>query len=155
MFRFGPGVVAIASFSALEVLVRNCLLISSTPSSGLRAGQHRFNGHSPGKAVAAGNVRRAAAAGEHWALACGPQREIFGRTWPAVLKFCAARSKARSFESMLAPYVSSPFICAGGGLARGLVPGQCVSTCMIYASTNPTKVIPDTSLSLDKSSSNF
>jgi hypothetical protein len=56
---------------------------------------------------------------------------------------------------MLAPYVSSPSICAGGGLAQGLVSGQFVSRCMIYASTNPTKVIPDTSLSLDKSPSNF
>jgi len=40
-FRFGPGVVAGASFSAFELLLQNLLLISLTPSSGLRAGQHR------------------------------------------------------------------------------------------------------------------
>ena len=34
MFRFGPEVVVVASFPALEVPVRNCLLISSTPLSG-------------------------------------------------------------------------------------------------------------------------
>jgi hypothetical protein len=71
------------------------------------------------------------------------------------LEFCVARSKARSFESMLVPYVNSPSICADGGLARRLMSGQFVSRRMMYASTNPTKVIPKSSLSLDKSSSNF
>src|SRR5436189_5350676 len=41
-FRFGPGVVAVASFSAFELLLQNLLLISLTPASGLRAGQHRL-----------------------------------------------------------------------------------------------------------------
>jgi len=39
-----------------------------------------ISGRCPGKAVAAGNVGRVAAAGEDQALACEPQREIFGRT---------------------------------------------------------------------------
>ena len=155
MFRFGAGVVAVASFSAPEAPVQNLLLISLTRSSDLRVGQHRFNGHCPGKAVAARNVRRAATAGEQQALACGPQREIFGRTRRAVLKFCVARSKARSFESMLVPYINSLSICVGGGFTRALMSGQFAWRRMIYASTNATKVIPETTLSLDKFSSNF
>ena len=113
------------------------------------------SGRCPGKAVAAGDVRRAAAAGEHRALACGPRREIFGKTLRVASKFCVARSKARSFESMLVPYVSFPSLCVDDGLARRLVSGQFASRRVIYASTNATKVIPDTSVSLDKSSSNF
>ena len=93
---------------------------------GLRPDQS-VSGHCPGKAVAAGNVRRAAAVGEHLALAWWPQREIFGRTRCAVLRSCVARSKARSFESMLVPYVNPPSICAGGGLTRALMSEQFVS----------------------------
>src|SRR5207249_348908 len=114
-----------------------------------------ISGRCPGKALDAWNVRPAAAAGKHPALACGPQREIFGKARRAVLKFCVARSKARSFESMLVPCVNSPFICAGGGLTRTLMSEQFVSRRVIYASTNATKVIPATTLSLDKSTSNF
>ena len=123
--------------------------------SELPAGQHRSTAVVPGKAVAPGNVRRAAAAGGHQALACGPQREIFGRTRRAVLKFCVARSKARSFESMLVPYVNSPSICFDSGLAGALMSGQFVSRRMIYPSTNAAKVIPEITLSFDKSPSNF
>jgi len=83
------------------------------------------------------------------------KREIFEKARRGGLKLYVARSKARSFESMLVPYVNSPSICADGGLARRLVSGQFVSRRMIYASTNAPKVIPDTSVSLDKSSSNF
>ena len=113
------------------------------------------SGHCPGKAVAAGNVGRAAAAGEHQALACEPQREIFEKARRGGLKLYVARSKARSFESMLVPSFNSPSICAGGGLTRALMSGQFVSRRKIYASTNATKVIPDTSVSRDKFSSNF
>ena len=142
-------------FHATPNNVQVCTCTCRGWSSDLRAAQHRFSGNCPGKAEAAGNVRRAAAAGEHPALACGPQREIFGRTRRAVLKFCVARSRARSFESMLVPYVNSPSICVGGGFTRALMSGQFVWRRMIYASTNATKVIPDISVSRDKSSSNF
>jgi len=113
------------------------------------------NGNTGSNSDAIRNVRRASAAGEHPALACVPRREIFGKAWRAVLKLYVERSKTRSFESMLVPNVSPPSICAGGGLTRALMSGQFVSRRAIYASTNATKVIPETTLSLDKSSSNF
>jgi hypothetical protein len=142
-----------ALVSAFQFLTQSFALIFSDSRSYLLVTS--VSGRYPGKAVAAGNVRRAAAAGEHQALACGLQRQIFGKTLLVASKFCVARSKARSFESMSVPYVNSPSICFDGGLTRRLVSGQFVSRRVIYASTNATKVIPDTSVSLDKSSSNF
>jgi hypothetical protein len=95
------------------------------------------------------------AAAQYPELACEPQREIFGKARRGVFKFYVARSKARSSESMLVPYVNSPHMWAGGGLTLALMSAQFASRRVIYASTNATNVIPETALSLDKSSSNF
>ena len=63
-----------------------------------------LNGHYLGKKAAdAWNVRQASVVDEYPDLACGPQGEIFEKKRRVVLTFYVARSKARSFESMLGP----------------------------------------------------
>ncbi len=62
-----------------------------------------LSGRCLGETVAACNVCCASIADKFPGLACGPQREIFGKRRRAVLNFHVARSKARSSESMLVP----------------------------------------------------